>query len=77
MIRLLISIYIFLLIAEAILSYFPQTMQYIWRKKLKKICDYSCDPVRRALPHHLPVDFSPMIVIFGLYLFMEVFQFLW
>lgn len=77
MIRLLIRFYTVLLMIDAILSFFPETNKYPWRAKLKKICDYTCAPVRRFLPNHLPFDFSPMIVIFLLYVFIEVFSYLW
>ena len=77
MIRFLIYVYIIMLIAETILSYFPHTMAQEWRRKLKKYCDYTCDPVRRKLPPHLKFDVSPMIVIFLLNLFIQLFYFLW
>ncbi len=77
MIRILIRLYTVLLLADVILSFFPQTLKHEWRRKLKKVCDYTCDPVRRALPNHLPFDFSPMIVIFLCYLFIELFNYLW
>lgn len=77
MIRFLIRFYTVLLMSDAILSFFPQTMQHNWRRKLKKICDYSCNPIRKILPPGLPFDFSPMIVIFLSYIFIELFYFLW
>jgi len=77
MIRFLIYIYIIMLIAETILSYFPNTMSHDWRRKLKRMCDYSCDPVRKKLPPHLKFDISPMIVIFLLQLFIKIFYFVW
>ncbi len=77
MIRHLLKFYTVLLTIDAILSFFPQTNRYAWRSKLKKICDYTCDPVRRFLPTGLPFDFSPIIVIFSIYIFIEVFSYLW
>lgn len=77
MIRALIRLYSVLLMVEAILSFFPETNKYPWRKYLKKICDYTCMPVRKLLPPSLPFDFSPMIVIFILYIFIELFSYLW
>lgn len=77
MIRFLIKLYTLALLIEAILSFFPETLKYEWRRKLKRICDKSCDPVRKYLPHHLPFDFSPLIVILGLYIFIELFSYLW
>ena len=72
-IRTLLHIYIYLLIFDAIFSFFPDLNKHIWRQKLKKICDYSCDNIRRFLPKHLPFDFSPIIVI----LMINIFILLW
>lgn len=77
MIRLIIKFYIVLLLIDAILSFFPEANRFSWRHKLKKICDYTCAPVRKLLPQGLPIDFSPMIVIASLYLFIEIFSMLW
>lgn len=77
MIRLVIRFYTILLMLDAILSFFPEMNRKPWRLKLKKICDYTCDPIRRVLPQGLPFDFSPMIAIFLLYIFVEIFSFLW
>ena len=72
-IRTLLQVYIYLLIFDAIFSFFPNLNNQIWRQKLKQICDYSCDYIRRYLPKHLPFDFSPIIVI----LLIEIFKLLW
>lgn len=77
MIRLIIRLYTIFLMVDAILSFFPELNKYVWRNKLRKICDYSCAPVRKVLPPGLPIDFSPMIVIFLLYVFVEIFSYLW
>ncbi|MBY0414453.1 MAG: YggT family protein [Bdellovibrionales bacterium] len=77
MIRFLIKLYTVLLTIDAILSFFPETNRYPWRQKLKKVCDVACSPVRKRLPPSLPFDFSPIIVIFLSYVFIEVFSYLW
>lgn len=77
MIRFIIKLYILLLFLDSVLSFFPETMRFEWRRKIKRLCDKTCDPVRRVLPHHLAFDFSPLIVILGLYLFIELFGYLW
>ncbi|AUN97187.1 YggT family protein [Bacteriovorax stolpii] len=77
MIRFIIRLYTILLMLDAILSFFPETSRYQWRQKLKKICDYTCDPVRRYMPQGLPFDLSPIVVVFLLYIFVEIFSFLW
>ena len=77
MIRLLLRLYTVLLVFEAVMSYFPETMKYEWRRKLKKICDYTCDPIRKFMPKGLPFDFSPVVVILLIYVFIAVFTYLW
>lgn len=64
MIRGLINIYIIITIAEAILSYVPQVKSQQWYKTLKQITDATQAPIRKVLPQDIPVDLSPLIVIF-------------
>ena len=77
MIRWILKFYTVLLTIDAILSFFPQTNKYQWRQKLRLVCDYVCAPIRRFLPMGLPFDFSPIIAIFLIYIFIEVFTYLW
>jgi uncharacterized protein YggT (Ycf19 family) len=72
-IRTLLQIYIYVLIADAILSYFPELLKHKWRRELKKAADFSCNPIRQRLPEHLPIDLSPILVIFVI----ELLFFLW
>ena len=72
-IRTLLNLYIYALIFDAILSYFPDLSRHKWRQQLKKICDFTCNPIRKLLPPNLPFDFSPILVIFIIQLLM----FLW
>ncbi|MBC7537802.1 MAG: YggT family protein [Bacteriovorax sp.] len=72
-IQTLLKLYIYALIFDAILSFFPELQKHKWRRQLKRICDYSCDPIRKYLPPSLPFDFSPILVIFIIQLLM----FLW
>ena len=74
LIRGLFNIYIILLVLDSILSFFPNLKEKEWRVKLKKIANFTCDPIREKLPPmHLPIDISPLVVIF----LIEVFKFLW
>ena len=77
MIRLLLRLYTVLLVVEAIMSYFPETIKYSWRKRLKQMCDYTCAPMRKFMPKGLPFDLSPIIVIFLIYICISVFTYLW
>jgi uncharacterized protein YggT (Ycf19 family) len=72
-IRTVLQLYIYALIFDAILSFFPDLQKHKWRLQLKKICDYTCDPIRKLLPPHLPFDFSPILVI----LLINLLMFLW
>ena len=63
MIRFLIYIYIWIIILDAILSYFPQFKETPWTKLVKQAADFSLKPVRKLLPPDLPFDISPIIVI--------------
>jgi YggT family protein len=63
MIRLLIDIYIFILIADIILSYLPQYRHHPFCRNIRLVANKSCEPIRKILPEDLPFDFSPMIVI--------------
>ena len=73
MIRFLINVYIFIIIADAILSYLPQYRNYEGVKYIRKLANYSLDPVRKFLPEDFPVDVSPIIIILGL----NVIKLLW
>ncbi len=77
MIRFILKIYTVLVTIDALLSFFPKLHSYAWRLNIKRISDYTCNPVRRFLPTGLPFDFSPIIVIFSIYIFIEIFSYLW
>jgi YggT family protein len=64
MIRLIINIYVFIVVADAIFSFFPQFQRESWVKTIKKLAEYSTKPIRKLLPPDLPFDFSPLIVVF-------------
>lgn len=72
-IRTILKLYTYAIIFDAILSYFPELQKHQWRRQLKRLCDYTCDPIRRMLPPHLPFDFSPILVI----LIINLLMFLW
>jgi uncharacterized protein YggT (Ycf19 family) len=70
MIRLIIKLYSILILIDGILSFFPETNKIPYRQKLKRLCDFACDPIRKKIPQTLPFDVAPLIVIFLLYLFV-------
>ncbi|MCT4642727.1 MAG: YggT family protein [Bacteriovoracaceae bacterium] len=63
MIRFIIKIYIYIVILDAILSYFPQVKNQAWAKNIKKIADYTLNPIRKIMPNDLPFDLSPLVLI--------------
>ena len=74
MIRALIDIYILVLIVDVIISYLPQYRGHPFAMNVKKIADFSCEPIRKILPpNQIPFDISPIIVIFTLKVFVAVF----
>jgi YggT family protein len=73
LIRTLLQLYIYVLVIDAILSYFPDLRQHNWRRQLKRAADLACDPIRKHLPTHLPIDLSPVLVI----LIIQLLFFLW
>ncbi len=63
MIRFLINLYTWIVLADVVLSYMPHYQHHEWAKFIKKAAGYSLNPVRKILPQDLPFDFSPVIVL--------------
>lgn len=63
MIRFFINIYIWVIILDSLLSYFPQYKNQQWAKFVKQAADFTLKPVRKILPADLPMDVSPLVVI--------------
>ena len=73
MVRLFFELFIMLIIADSIISFFPQARSHPVSKKLKEVMDYFLNPIRRALPANLPFDFSPLILILIVRVMMSLF----
>lgn len=63
MIRFLINIYTWIVLADVVLSYVPQYQHQQWAKTINKLAGFTLNPVRKILPADLPFDFSPIIVL--------------
>jgi YggT family protein len=63
MIRIIINIYIWVIILDSLLSYFPQYKNQDWAKAVKKAADVTLKPIRKIVPQDLPFDISPIIII--------------
>lgn len=72
MIRTLISIYIYIIIIDALLSYFPQVQRQAWAKGLRQVADFSQKPIRPYMPKDWPFDPSPIVVIIVLNIIMAL-----
>lgn len=69
MIRVLLNIYIFIILVNFILNFFPKVRHNVWVMRIKTLADFSQKPIRKILPFDLPIDVSPLIVIIGIKLF--------
>ncbi|WPU64652.1 YggT family protein [Peredibacter starrii] len=63
MIHHLLQLFIYIIIADVILSYFPDVRRQQWAQILHKIADAPQRPIREMLPKDIPLDPSPMIII--------------
>lgn len=72
MIRAIIHLYILIIIADVVLSYIPQYRLRPWAQMIKKIADFSLDPVRKILPKDMAFDISPLVAIMILQIIMAL-----
>lgn len=67
LIDLLLSVFMFILLARVLLSYFPQVdrsnplVQLVYQ-----VTEPVLRPIREALPQTGMMDFSPLVLIFGI-----------
>jgi YggT family protein len=67
-----LQLYIYIIIADIILSYLPQYKTQKWAIIIHKSADFTMKPIREALPQGLPIDLSPMIVIILIQILMYI-----
>jgi len=72
-IRLIIDLYIFVIILDTILSFLPQYRHLSWVSTVRKAADFTLRPIRKQMPADLPFDFSPLVAIILLKLFIAIF----
>jgi YggT family protein len=72
MIHNLLQLFIYILIIDVIMSYFPQFRGQKWAQILHKIADAPQKPIREMLPQGMPFDPSPMIVIILIQMLMYI-----
>jgi YggT family protein len=71
-IHLLLQLFIYILIFDVIMSYFPQMRRQKWAEILHKIADAPQKPIREMLPQNMPLDPTPMIIIILIQMLMYV-----
>lgn len=68
----LLQLYVLIIFADVIMSYFPDIRRQQWAYSLHKIADVAQKPIRELLPKGLPLDPSPMIVIIIINIIMSI-----
>jgi YggT family protein len=63
MIHYLLQLYIYIIIADIILSYIPNVRGQAWADMIHKAAEVSLRPIRELFPKDIPLDPSPMVVI--------------
>ena len=59
----LLQLYIYIVIADIILSYVPNVRGQKWAEWIHKAAEVTTKPIRELFPPDIPIDPSPMIVI--------------
>jgi YggT family protein len=72
MIHALLQIFIYILIIDVLMSYFPQMRTQKWAEMLHKIADAPQRPIREMLPKDMPLDPTPMILIILIQMLMYI-----
>lgn len=64
MIDAILHIFTLIIFFDVIMSYVPDLRKHEWARTLHQIADAPQKPIRELMPKDLPLDPSPMIVIF-------------
>lgn len=72
MIHSLLQIFIYILIIDILMSYFPQIRHQKWAQMIHKIADVPQKPIREMLPKDMPLDPTPMILIILIQVLMSI-----
>lgn len=63
MIDWVLQIFIYVIIADVLLSWVPEVRRQPWAQKLHEFANIPQKPIRDMLPKDIPLDPSPMIII--------------
>jgi uncharacterized protein YggT (Ycf19 family) len=69
----LIQIFIYITIADILLSWVPDARGQAWAEWIRKVADVPQKPIRDLFPRDIPIDPSPMIVIILCQVLMYIF----
>lgn len=73
MIDWILQIFIYVIIADVLLSWVPDMRRQPWAQKLHQIADVPQKPIRDLFPRDIPIDPSPMIIIILCQMLMYIF----
>jgi len=74
LLSLIINLLIVLVLVHAIGSWIPQVRESEPYRKLDRLMEPILDPIRRVIPTYGNVDFSPLVLLFILYLLKHLFR---
>lgn len=68
-----LQIFIYITIADVLMSWVPDVRKQPWAQKLHQIADAPQKPIREMLPKDMPIDPCPMIIIILCEMLMFIF----
>jgi uncharacterized protein YggT (Ycf19 family) len=68
-----LQIFIYITIADVLMSWVPDVRKQPWAQKLHQIADAPQKPFREMLPQDMPLDPCPMIIIILCEMLMFIF----
>jgi hypothetical protein len=68
-----LQIFIYITIADVLMSWVPDVRKQPWAQKLHQIADAPQKPIREMLPKDMPLDLCPMIIIILCEMLMFIF----
>jgi YggT family protein len=68
-----LQIFIYITIADVLMSWVPDVRKQPWAQKLHQIADAPQKPIREMLPQDMPLDPCPMIIIILCEMLMFIF----
>jgi YggT family protein len=63
MIDWVLQIFIYIIIADVLMSWVPEVRRHPWAQKLHEFANIPQKPIRDMLPKDIPLDPTPMIII--------------